>query len=200
VGENRQQTQMASAGLRVEDRLDGASNFCPWRERISLVLEENGQLEIVESRVVAPTDPVQLAAHAKKDVKARRILVDGVMDHIIPHLSGKKIAREMWEALVKIYQYDNQSRKMLLREKLSSTKMAKGELVVTYLTKFTQIRDELAAVVETIVETELVRTTLNGFTKQWDVFVRGVVAREKLHDWDRLWDDFTQEELQVDAS
>jgi hypothetical protein len=103
VGETRQQTQMASAGLRVEDRLDGASNFCPWRERISLVLEENGLLEIAEGKVAAPADPVQLAAHTKKDVKAKRILVDGVKDHIIPHLSGKKTTKEMWEALVKLY-------------------------------------------------------------------------------------------------
>jgi hypothetical protein len=28
----------------------------------------------------------------------------------------------------------------------------------------------------------------------------GVVAREKLPDWERLWDDFTQEELRVDAT
>jgi hypothetical protein len=54
---------------------------------------------------------------------------------------------------------------MLLREKLRSTKMAKGELVVTYLTKFTQIRDELAVVGEAVDETELVRIALNGFTK-----------------------------------
>jgi hypothetical protein len=200
VWETEQQTQMASAGLRFEDRLDGASNFCPWRERIGLVLEENGLLEIVEGKVAAPADPVQLATHNKKDVKARRIIVDGVKDHIIPHLSGKKTTKDMWEALVKLYQSDNQSRKMLLREKLRSTKMAKGESVVTYLTKFTQIRDELAVVGEAVDETELVRTTLNGFTKQWEVFVRGVVAREKLPDWERLWDDFTQEELRLDAT
>jgi hypothetical protein len=107
---------MASASLRFEDRLDGASNFCPWRERISLVLEENGLLEIVEGKVAAPADPVQLAAHTKKDVKAKRILVDGVKDHIIPHFSGKKTTKDMWEALVKLYQSENQSRKMLLRE------------------------------------------------------------------------------------
>jgi hypothetical protein len=156
---------MTSASLRVEDRLDGASNFCPWRERISLVLEENGLLEIVESKVAAPADPVQLATHTKKDVKARRILVDGVKDHIIPHLSSKKSAKEVWEALIKLYQSDNQSKKMLLREKLRSTKMAKGESVVTYLTKFTWIQDELVVVGETVDETKLVRTALNGFTK-----------------------------------
>jgi hypothetical protein len=78
--------------------------------------------------------------------------------------------------------------------------MVRGESVVTYLTKFTQIRDELAVVGETVDETELVRIALNGFTKQWDVFVRGVVAREKLPDWERLWDDLTEEELRVGTS
>ena len=41
---------------------------------------------------------------------------------------------------------------------------------------------------------ELVRIALNDFSKPWDVFVKGVVAREKLPDWKRLWDDFVQEE------
>jgi hypothetical protein len=39
-----------------------------------------------------------------------------------------------------------------------------------------------------------VRTTLNGFSKQWVVFVEDSVAREKLPNWERLWDDFVQEE------
>jgi hypothetical protein len=49
--------------------------------------------------------------------------------------------------------------------------MDKGESVVTYLSKFTQIKDELAIIGEAMNETGLVRTALNGFTKQWDVFV-----------------------------
>jgi hypothetical protein len=40
-------------------------------------------------------------------VKARRKIVDGIKDHIIPHLSGKKTAKDMWDALVKLYQSDN---------------------------------------------------------------------------------------------
>jgi hypothetical protein len=73
---------MASAGSRYEDRLDGASNFSPWREHIALVLEEQGLWEITEGKVAAPVDTVQLATHNKKDVKARRIIVDGVKDLI----------------------------------------------------------------------------------------------------------------------
>jgi hypothetical protein len=191
---------MASAGLRFEDRLDGASNFYPWREHISLLLEENGLLKITEGKVAAPTDPIQLASHGKKDVKARILLVDGVKDHILPHLFGKKTTKDMWEALVKLYQSENQSTNLLLRENPRSTKMDKGDSVFTYLKMFTHIRDELAVVGEKLDEIELVRTTLNGFTKQWEVFVRGVVAQENLPDWESLWDDFTQEELRFDAT
>ena len=75
--------------------------------------------------------------------------------------------------------------------------MAKGEGVVPYLTRLTQIRGELGAVGSKTEDDELVRITLNGFSKPWDVFVKGVVAREKLPDWQRLWDDFVQEETRM---
>jgi len=41
-----------------------------------------------------------------------------------------------------------------------------------------------------------VHIALKGFTKEWEVFVKCVVGREKLLDWSKLWDDFTQEEIQ----
>jgi hypothetical protein len=69
---------------------------------------------------------------------------------------------------------------MMLKEKLRRTKMARGHSIASYLTKFTQIIDELETVGEAVDETELVRIALNGFTKQWDMFVQRVVAREIL--------------------
>jgi hypothetical protein len=77
---------MANARLRFEDRLEGTSNFSPWRERIALVLEEQGLWEFVEGTPTPPTNLAQLAAHIRKDVKVRRIIIDGVKDHIILHL------------------------------------------------------------------------------------------------------------------
>ena len=49
----------------------------------------------------------------------------------------------------------------------------------------------MVAIGETIIESELVRIALRGFTKEWNVFVKSVVGREKLLDWSKLWDDFT---------
>jgi hypothetical protein len=84
---------------------------------------------------------------------------------------------------------------MALRDKLHATKMARDEGVTSYLTRLTQVRDEIAAVGDIIPEEELVCIALNGFGKQWDVFVKCVVGREKMPTWERLWDDFTQEEI-----
>jgi hypothetical protein len=106
---------------------------------------------------------------------------------------GKTHAYEMWESLTKLYQSTNEW-KMVLREKLKSTKLTKAENVVTYLTRLTQVRDELGAMGEAIANSDIVRTTLNGVSKQWVVFVEGIVAREKLPGWEHLWDDLVQEE------
>jgi hypothetical protein len=98
-----------------------------------------------------------LVIHNQKDVKARCIILDGVKDHLIPHLSGKTTARDMWEALKSLFQSKNENRKMVLREKLRDTKMTGSDMVTTYLTWIRQVRDELAAVGETMIDSELVR-------------------------------------------
>jgi hypothetical protein len=90
---------MVALGLRFEDRLHEVSNNSPWKERIMLVLMENDIWEITNSIVAPPTDPKDLASHHLKDVKARRIILDRVKDHLIPHLSGKNSSRHMCEAL-----------------------------------------------------------------------------------------------------
>jgi hypothetical protein len=164
-----------ATGLRVEDRLDGAVNFSPWKERITLILQENELWDIVEntqtSSMTVPADATLLAAYTKKNIKAKRIILDAIKDHVIPHVTGKSNAYEMWDSLTKLYHSSNENRKMVLREKLKGIKMTKAENVTTYLTKITQVRDELEAVGEVVADSELVRTAWNGLTKQWAVFV-----------------------------
>ena len=59
--------------------------------------------------------------------------------------------------------------------------------------RLTQIRDEHGALGSKTNDEELVWIAHNGFSKPWDTFVKGVVATEKLPDWQRLWDDFVHE-------
>jgi hypothetical protein len=84
--------------------------------------------------------------------------------------------------------------------KLKATKMTKSETIASYLTRITQVRDELAAIGEEVEKTELVRLTLQGLPKNWEVFVEGIIAKENLPDWERLWDDCIQNEIRRNSN
>ena len=47
---------------------------------------------------------------------------------------------------------------------------------------------------EVVPNAQLVRTTMNGVSKPWAVFVESLVSRANLPTWDRICDDFVQEE------
>ena len=163
---------------------------------ITVVLKENKLWTIVSTMATPPAPhPIALDIHEVKEAKAQRLILDGIRDHLLPHVAEKKIAFEMWNTLKGLYEAKNETWIMALKEKLQGTKMAIGESVASFLTRVAQIKDELDAVGEVIFYSELVRIYLKGFTKEWEVFVKCVVSREKISDWNRLWDDFTQEEI-----
>jgi hypothetical protein len=187
--------------MRVEDRLVGASNWSSWKARMVFVLEDLELYDIVEA-VVPPipvTSPVLQAEYKKRNNKAKRTISDGVRDHIIPHVTGKAHAYQMWAALIGLYESSNENRKMVLHERLRSIRMLKDESISSFPARFTQIRDELGAVGEVIQPNSLVRQALHSFTKPWGTFIQGIVAREHLPTWDRMWDDFAQEEIRLTA-
>jgi hypothetical protein len=158
--------------IRYEDWLDGISNYLQWKVRMSVILKENKIWSFVSTIVVAPTaDPIALDLHEVKEAKSQRLILDGVKDHLIPHLVEKKTAKEMWNALKNLYEAKNENRKM-----------GKGESVASYLTRVAQVKDELATIGEVISNSKLVRIALKGFTKEWEVFVKCVVGREHLLD------------------
>jgi hypothetical protein len=191
------QLENMTSYIMFEDRLEGISNYLQWKVRITSVLKENKLWLFANTIVPIPaSDPIALDVHEVKEAKAQRIILDRVRDHLIPHLVEKKTAKDMWDALKNLYEAKNENRKMALQDKLHSTRMAKGESVASYLTRVAQMKDDLAVVGEVIPDSELVCIALKGFTKEWEVFVKCVVGREKLPDWSRLWDDFTQEEIQ----
>jgi hypothetical protein len=38
---------------------------------------------------------------------------------------------------------------------------------------------------------------MNNFTKLWGPFVRGIISREVIPTWERMWDDFVQEAIRL---
>jgi hypothetical protein len=67
-------------GLRLEYALEGNSNYFSWKDRMEVVLEDNGLKEFIDKDVPKPdaADTANLDAWQKKVAKARRILLEGV--------------------------------------------------------------------------------------------------------------------------
>eukprot|EP00253_Pinus_taeda_P005925 PITA_05925 len=128
-----------------------------------------------QNPVVVPTDTTQLAEYNNKNNKGKRLILDGVKDHCIPHVKGKSNAHEMWTALSNLYQSTNENRRMVLKEKLKNIKMG-NDSAAGYLTKITNLINELAAIGQAIPPTELVWIAVNGLHRSWMNFADGVCA------------------------
>ena len=70
-------------GMKVEDHLDGATNFMSWKPVVLLILEKNDLLKFVNEKV-PESEAEEDKSHGRSDARARRILVDSVRDHLVP--------------------------------------------------------------------------------------------------------------------
>ena len=100
------------------------------------VRKDNGLKEFIDSDVPKPTsmDAALLDAWKNKIAWARRILLEGVRDHIVSSLHGKATPYAMWKALTDCFQSSNDHRKLALKDKLGKIKMKKGNCMPKYLT------------------------------------------------------------------
>ena len=92
---------MSFNGLRLKFSLKGNENYITWKDRMEAVLEDNRLKEFIDFYIPnsTATDAQLLDAWWKKVEKARRILLEGVRDHIVSSIHGKETPYVMWKAL-----------------------------------------------------------------------------------------------------
>ena len=84
--------------MKVEDHLDGATNFISWKSRV-LILEEIDFLKLVNEKVPKPNAEEDKSHWRQSDARARKILVDSIKDDLVTQISQKKTTREMFKTL-----------------------------------------------------------------------------------------------------
>jgi hypothetical protein len=175
-------SKMSFNGLRLEYALEGSSNYIVWKDRMEAVLEDNGLKGHIDNDVPKPdaTDTANIDAWQKKVAKVRRILLEGVQDHIVSSLHGKTTPYAMWKVLTDLFQNSSDHRKLALKDKLKKIKMEKGDTIPKYLTKFVQCWDELGSVGITVTTDDLVSLSLLGLLKSWHSYQDSVNGREKI--------------------
>ena len=74
------------------------------------------------------------ALHMKKLVMAKRIIVNSIKDHLIPHVSSLKAPKEIFDSLTKLFEGKNINRKMTFEEPVEECKdtECRDHIVILY--------------------------------------------------------------------
>ena len=63
------------------------------------------------------------ALHKKNLVKAKKIIADSIMDHLIPQVSSLKASKYMFDSLTKLFEGKNINQNMTLRKQLKNVQI-----------------------------------------------------------------------------
>jgi hypothetical protein len=77
--------------------------------------------------------------------------------------------------------------------------MSKTDTMVSYLTRITELKDQLATIGTMVEDQELVSIALKGLVPSWMPFVQGVCAQDTLPKFPKLWVDLVQEEIRLQS-
>lgn len=84
--------------------MDGASNYVIQKARMLCLLDEHFLKIYIDSVVAELMDPDPLKKYKGEMAKAKRMILDGVTDHIVCHIAGRDTTKEIWDALLTLYQ------------------------------------------------------------------------------------------------
>lgn len=185
------------SGVGLEDRLEGAANFVSWKFRMMLTLKEHELNTLGEKALPMPDEEDEKLPWTRNDNKAMKLLVDGVKDHIVPIISKLDTAYLMFSTLENMFEINNTSRILALKQQLHHIKMNQSETITSYFMRITELRNQLSTIGHTFDSKELTMLALNGLPTSWESFIQGISARSKLPKFDRLKTDCIQEESRL---
>jgi len=108
---------MSSNGLRLEYALEGTSNLCSCKYNMEVVIDDNGVLDYTQTNIPKlATLNAQQSTNSKYTTKARRVILEGVINHVVSNLHEKETLFEMWKKLTNIFQSSSDVRKLTLRD------------------------------------------------------------------------------------
>ena len=70
--------------------------------------------------------------------------------------------------------------KITLTNQLKSVKVQFSKIMQSYFTRVSQIKEKMESISDMIEEAEVVMTTLNGISREWESFIQGMRSKRNL--------------------
>ncbi|XP_031121052.1 uncharacterized protein LOC116024300 [Ipomoea triloba] len=135
---------------------------------------------------------------------ANDILFKAVDDTIFPKIRKCKTAKEIWEALIKIGEGDEQEKDNKLTiamKKFEDFKMLSNESIANMEARMIKILGEINDLGKTITQKEISLKVLRGLPSSWDMKVTAIkpLLRKKYLSTDKLFSDLKAYEFEMKA-
>jgi hypothetical protein len=86
------------------------------------------------------------------EINVMSIIVESVKYHMIPYISNLDSSKKMYDSLTNLFVVRNIGQVMSLKNEFRDTKMTKDDIVASYFVRISQLRDQLQAIKEVILE------------------------------------------------
>ena len=147
---------------------------------MKVTLKDNDLKQFIKKSEHPPKENDELNKWEKDNARAMKLIVDGVKDHLLPIISKLDTAHKMLQTLEEMFEINNTTRILNLKDSLSNIKMNKGETIASYFMRITELRNQLSKNGHVYDENELTMIALRGLPPSWKTFRQGVCARSKL--------------------
>jgi hypothetical protein len=131
--------------MKLENKLQGDSNFRAWNTSIYLIFAKNKVLYIMKGNIVEPQfeevkekEPHNVTVMDKfkdNDINAMSIIVDSIKYHLIPYICHIDSSKKMYDALTNLFLVRNIGQVMSLKNELCDMKMNDDDNITSYLVR-----------------------------------------------------------------
>ena len=122
--------------------------------------------------------------------KSKQIIYDLVQGNLIPTFTPLNTTKEYFDTLKNIYEKKGTSEKRELKNKLWNLTMEKDEIVASFFTNVSQVREQLTSIGVVMDEDDLIQTLFYGLPSSWETFLVVVNGQEVQPNFERLCDDY----------
>ena len=150
--------------------------------------------DLVTRDLEEPTSSVGRSAFRKKQAKANRLIFESIKDSMMPLLQPLATAKECMDALSRLFDTDAPSLKRTLKKQLHTIKMDKNEIVASFFSRISQLKEQLLVVGALIEEDDFVGAAIDGLPDSWSSFISSVCGRGQSPSFEGFWHDCIEEE------
>jgi hypothetical protein len=149
------------------ERFNG-SNFSLWKMRIKTILRKDNCLAAIGDRPAKITDN---AKWNEMDDNAIANIHLALADEVISSVAEKKIAKEIWETLTKLYESKSLHNKIFLKRRLYTIRMAETMAVTDHINTIRTLFSQLTTLGQQIEESERAELLLQSLPDSYDQLI-----------------------------